>query len=441
MFQLRGKMFALWLLLTQLTLPIGVAFANTYDLDSLLNEATQEHPIVKVSQAHQAAAQAGMTMAKSYFNPEVEIMGGPINNRTSPSTTSGNVTLGIAQTLEWSSIRSARSAYAEEVIGISQFGLKANVFELRNQIKQAYIEVIKREQLTDLQQTNFDLLKQIHGKVKVKVDTGEVPKYELIKADTELLSAERDLQTAQAQVLEAKALVRRLIGPRFPEQFALSKTLPSVNNLPQLNDLKRQALDSPYLQKLGAEKASAQAKMTLEEKLRTPSLTLKSYYEQNPDQNIVRFGFSLPLPLWNLREGQIAEAYAGLQQAESQLQLQTLSLNGELDAAYQRYLMAKKQVDVYESGLLSQSSAVLQRAEAAYKYGERGILEYLDAQRVNKAVNRDYLLAKFEYLSNLLQIERLVGVEIVLAKPVASQTNTNQPHTSQPHTSQLGSPS
>ncbi len=423
MVYLRGKKLAPWLLLTQL-LQLPLAFANNYDLDSLLNEATQQHPIVGVSQAQQAAAQAGMTVAKSYFNPEVELMAGPVNNRVSPSSTNGNIALGIAQTLEWGSIRSARSAYAEEVIGVSQFGMKANVFELRNQIKQAYIEVIKREQLTDLQQTNFDLLKQIHGKVKIKVDTGEVPKYELIKADTELLSAERDLQTAQSQVLEAKAFVRRLIGPRFPEQFSLSKNLPSINNLPNLSELKNKALNSPYLQKLGAEKASAQAKMTLEEKLRVPSLTLKSYYEQNPDQNIIRFGFSLPLPLWNRREGQIAEAYAGLQQAESQLQLQTLSLNGELEAAYQRYLMAKKQVEVYESGLLSQSSAVLQRAESAYKFGERGILEYLDAQRVNKAVNRDYVLAKFEYLSNLLQIERLVGVEIVLAKEGMTPSDT-----------------
>jgi cobalt-zinc-cadmium efflux system outer membrane protein len=52
-------------------------------------------------------------------------------------------------------------------------------------------------------------------------------------------------------------------------------------------------------------------------------------------------------------------------------------------------------------------------AEAAYKFGERGILEYLDAQRTHRAVKKDYLSARYDYISAMLEIERLLGTEIV----------------------------
>jgi cobalt-zinc-cadmium efflux system outer membrane protein len=52
-------------------------------------------------------------------------------------------------------------------------------------------------------------------------------------------------------------------------------------------------------------------------------------------------------------------------------------------------------------------------AESAYRYGERGILEYLDAQRVYRIVKKDYLVAKFDYVSAMLEIERLLGFELL----------------------------
>jgi cobalt-zinc-cadmium efflux system outer membrane protein len=76
-------------------------------------------------------------------------------------------------------------------------------------------------------------------------------------------------------------------------------------------------------------------------------------------------------------------------------------------------VIASNQLKVFENGLLEQSQATLSRAEAAYKFGERGILEYLDAQRVNRDVKRDYLIAKFDYFFSVLQIERFIGSDLV----------------------------
>jgi cobalt-zinc-cadmium efflux system outer membrane protein len=55
---------------------------------------------------------------------------------------------------------------------------------------------------------------------------------------------------------------------------------------------------------------------------------------------------------------------------------------------------------------------VLKTAEAAYRFGERGILDYLDAQRTFRSVRKDYLTARYDYVSAMLETERLLGSEI-----------------------------
>ena len=121
----------------------------------------------------------------------------------------------------------------------------------------------------------------------------------------------------------------------------------------------------------------------------------------------------MPLPLWNQRQGQIAEASANINQVQAQLSDKELALNRDLESAYQRYVIAKNQLNSFETGLLSQAESVLKVAESAYRYGERGILEYLDAQRTYRLVKRDYLAARFDYVSTMLEIERLAGAELL----------------------------
>jgi cobalt-zinc-cadmium efflux system outer membrane protein len=46
-------------------------------------------------------------------------------------------------------------------------------------------------------------------------------------------------------------------------------------------------------------------------------------------------------------------------------------------------------------------------AAAAYRHGERGILDFLDAQRVLRTTRMDYLNARYELQAALIDIERL----------------------------------
>ena len=69
--------------------------------------------------------------------------------------------------------------------------------------------------------------------------------------------------------------------------------------------------------------------------------------------------------------------------------------------------MADQQVTSLQSGSLRAAETAVEAAKAAYRFGERGIVEVLDAQRVLQSVRGDLLDAQFARQSALVDLEEL----------------------------------
>ena len=414
--QFAHNLSATWLasLLLLLCMSASSAFAApSYTLQQVIDMAFKEHPSVRVTRAQEDAAIANVTTAKSFINPEIEMGAGPSRYRTGTNDTRNNWGVALSQPLEFSDVRSARREIAESNVHLASVNTEINQVELRLRVKQSFYDVLQRQEALRLVEDDLHLLQQIRERVKLRVDIGESPRYELIKADTEALAAERDYQSALTRIVEAKAYLQGLLGSAMPADYVLLGELPLGQNLPAIQSLRSQLAQSPHLKQVRAASETADAKLRLEENLRNPGLTLKVGVEQDPDLTSFRLGVAVPLPLWSQRQGQIAEAAANVRQVQAVLSDRELALNRDLESAYQRYLIAQNQVGAFEHGLLKQAESVLKVAESAYRFGERGILEYLDAQRTYRAVKKDYLSAKFDYVSTMLEVERLLGTELL----------------------------
>ena len=409
---LTATWLASWLLLLCMSASSACA-APSYTLQQVIDMAFKEHPSVRVTRAQEDAAIANVTTAKSFINPEIEMGAGPSRYRTGTNDTRNNWGVALSQPLEFSDVRSARREIAESNVHLASVNAEINQVELRLRVKQSFYDVLQRQEALRLVEDDLHLLQQIRERVKLRVDIGESPRYELIKADTEALAAERDYQSALTRIVEAKAYLQGLLGSAMPADYVLLGELPLGQNLPAIQSLRSQLAQSPHLKQVRAASETADAKLRLEENLRNPGLTLKLGVEQDPDLTSFRLGVAVPLPLWSQRQGQIAEASANVRQVQAVLSDRELALNRDLESAYQRYLIAQNQVGAFEHGLLKQAESVLKVAESAYRFGERGILEYLDAQRTYRAVKKDYLSAKFDYVSTMLEVERLLGTELL----------------------------
>lgn len=384
--------------------------ATTYALDDVIQMAMTHSPLMNIAKAREDGASAALVTARSLINPEVEVGAGPTRYRTPGGQGSnGNWSIGISQPLEYPSVRRARQEVASSNIKVANLGTELTVLGLQANVKSAFYHVVQRQAVLQLTEGDRVLLRDIRERVKLRVDVGESPRYELIKADTELLAAERDYQTALTQVLEAKAYLRGLVGRVMPETYDVRGQLPLGSTLPALNDLNSRISGTVSLQQIRAAIDTATARVTLQEKLRNPGLTLKAGVEQDPDLSQFRLGLAIPIPVLNQRQGQIAEAAAELRELQAIFDDRELILSRELNAAYQRYIISQQQLNAFENGLLSQAESVLKVAESAYRFGERGILDYLDAQRTYRMVRKDYLAARYGYIEAILDIEQLLG--------------------------------
>jgi cobalt-zinc-cadmium efflux system outer membrane protein len=208
---------------------------------------------------------------------------------------------------------------------------------------------------------------------------------------------------------DAKSALQALFVGALPSTVEVQGTLPS----PPPAMLSREALkqtvlaQQPQLLKARAELQKAEAQRHLEENKRYPVPTLKAGAERDPGLEQWRVMVSVPLPLWNQRQGPIAEAVATVQHWQAEVQRYELLAQREVEAAYNQFDSASRQVETFENGLLTKAEKALQVAEAAYRLGQRGILDYLDAQRSYRTIRNEYLNAQFDRQYALIELERL----------------------------------
>ena len=387
--------------------PAQAQNSTQLDLRAFLALVEAHNPELAAAQQQRPLAEADLLIARSYPNPDIELSAGPWRSRIGGAA--GNATgFGIMQPIELPSVRAPRIAASEAGVASAGAFVDSVRLTIGFQARQAYIDVLRRQEDERIGRDNVELLTQIRDRVLKRVEVGEAPRFELVRAESESLVAENTLAAYRLRLEEARATLRRLTANALPAQFELSEALPGVGDAPPLAALQAEIVAAhPTLRGLGAEQERARRRLEQERALSAPQPSVRFSDSRDPEMRSATLGLMLTIPLWNRREGQIAQARAAIDLATAQLEQQRVQLLRELDSAYARLSIARRQIQTFEAGLLRSAEAALQAAEAAYRFGERSFLEVLDAQRTLRVVKADYNQTRFERISAWLDIERL----------------------------------
>lgn len=389
--------------------PAGQAPAGqAYSLAALRELARAAHPSLAAARALVDAGAAQVSSAGAYPNPDVEFLAGRTHARQ-PGVVGGAArSLSVTQRIDNPWQREARIAAAEFGLEARQAERLAFENDLLARLDQRFFEVLRRMAEVRAAEEDLHLAEQIRAKVAVRVETGESPRYELIKADTEWLNAQKAAESAALRVAQARGALRALVGGDLPPDFRLDGALTDAVSVPSLEVLRAEVLArNPDIRRSEAEVRRAERQLDLERLRRQPDVALKVAGDQDRDMTDTRVGVVVSVPLWDRRRGPIAEAGALLVKSRSELSGQQLALTQALESAYRQYEIASNQVAALESGILREAEAALKVAEAAYRFGERGILDYLDAQRVFRAARNELIFARYEVQLAVIEIERL----------------------------------
>jgi cobalt-zinc-cadmium efflux system outer membrane protein len=382
-----------------------------YDLAKLEAAALESSRSVLAAREQINAARHAVVSAGAFPNPELEYLSGTQRSRGPGGNPGDARSIALTQPLDLPWRRSARIAAAEA--GLAATGAAVRAFEADTvaRLRLHYFDVLRREAELKNAREDMAVMESVRSRIALRVETGEAPRFELIKADAEMLNAQKTAQAAGFRVEQARSALRQAVGGGLPAEFALRGQLRDVPELPPMDGLRRQLQEtSPDLARVRAEMVRAQHQLDLERRQRWPNLALKASVDEDPDVRSSKFGLVVSVPLWDRRSGPVGEAAAQLSRARYELEAQEFSLGQQLEVAVQQYEIAEAQVTALESGIVRQAEAALKVAEAAYRFGERGFLEVLDAQRVYRAARAELISARYELASAWVEIERLRAI-------------------------------
>ncbi len=393
--------------------------AAALTLAQVLSRVFERNPELSVSRLEIEAATARVTQAGQRPNPEITA---EAENLSTPAVGAGvfqytESTLQFSQRLETGGKRNLRVGAARKDVAVASGQFETKKADLIASASQAFAEVLAEQQRTANQQELSRLAQQTYSAVVDRVTAGKVSPVEQTRAAVALASAQLEEEKQQQALVAAKDRLAALWGGSHREVPAVQAAF-EIPPVP--SDLPPSCIaNSPDLQLAAAAIASRTAALTLELASRKPDLTFSAGFRRlNLDnQEVWVAGVSLPLPIFDKRQGSIAEARVRLEQSRAQAKSIEWRIRADLAQAQHNHDIALQQAKALSANALPAAKEAEAAVEEGYRLGKFDLLNVLDAQRTFAELQGKYIEAVASGLQAAITIQRLVRCDSV---PVSS---------------------
>jgi outer membrane protein, heavy metal efflux system len=240
---------------------------------------------------------------------------------------------------------------------------------------------------------------------------GGISENDYLMIKLQLLQFESDLELAQLAKVQSLSDLRQLLGYESVSQnydvAGPFEYLPVKGNL---EDLQLKALQNrPDLRAAQQGVTAANSQLLLQKAIGKPDVTVQGNYSHVNGINAATIYGSIPLPIFNRNQGEIARArFAIIQAQELEKATNGQALTDVYDA-YQGLRSNDKVVSLYISTYLNVATRSRDISQYAYRHGGTSLLNFLDAERSYRATQLAYRQALASYLLALEQLREAVG--------------------------------
>ena len=405
-------------------------------LTQAIEAARRVNSDVRAARAALAAATGRARQASAYPNPTLSY--GREQTSTAGETNSQNIAA-IEQRIELVGVRSTRVEASRLRREAAAARLDAAVKELDYETTRAYALVLAADRRALLAEQAHEAFTQARTVSDRRLAAGDVSgyahrrvrleaaRYATVRAEAVL--ARRTARLAFAALVTASpdsitsinvALVDSLpplpappAGPAdaaaagFPGEGAIPDSLIG-RALRSRSDLR--ALD------LEADAARAEARLTSQERLPSPAVSLGFKNERVPGADEQGNGFSagvsIPLPLWDRRGGAIAAADAESRRRAAEADVLRRRVVREVAEAYDGYRALDAQLAMLAPELGGETRVAMRAVQVAYTEGEATVVEWLDAVRAYQEAESSFATLRAEAMIRRAAIERAVGAPL-----------------------------
>jgi outer membrane protein len=288
---------------------------------------------------------------------------------------------------------------------------------LLHQVEEAYLRAAVAVETVSVAQESLRARNAHRQVAAVRFETGLAPRYDLVRADTEVAAAEEQVTRVENEYILAAGRLALVLGDPLEKTYHVALPVPEERVLPDLVELVEQALSRrPDLAALEEERRGARAQAGGARAERRPILGLRVEGRASAKpESLEPSGVSVALlGRWALADGGRARAL----EAEAEAQARALDLERaqlaravslEVRAAALSVENARKRVRTAENQV-AQAASALEIAQARYELGTGLAAEVADSEASLAEARLTRLRARLDLLLAAAQLRLTMGV-------------------------------
>lgn len=319
--------------------------------------------------------------------------------------------LGLSYLLERGKKRQHRLQAAKDITTQTRSQVADNERTLSFSVASLFVGVQLAESTLELAERDLKSFRQTVDLGELRYSKGAISEDDYLKIKLQLLQFETDEQQAQLAKVEALSDLRQLLGyESVSADYDVAGPFDYESLKGNLEDFQLKALQNrPDLRAAQQGVTAATSQYDLQKSIGKPDVTVQGNYSHVNGTNTATVYGSIPLPIFNRNQGEIARARFAITQAQEQEKATTGQALTDVRDAYEGLRVSDHIVLLYRSGYLEVAKKDRDIAEYAYQRGAVSLLDFLDAERGYRATELAYRQSLASYLLALEQLRQAVG--------------------------------
>jgi cobalt-zinc-cadmium efflux system outer membrane protein len=324
-------------------------------------------------------------------------------------STEGDV--GLSYLFERGEKRQHRLEAAQDNTAVTRAQVSDSERGLAFQVGQLFINVQLAESTLDLAQQD---LKSFQDTVNISArqyQIGAIAENDFLKIKLQLVQFQTDVEQAELGKEQALSDLRQQLGyESVPADYDVTGLFDYQPLVVKLEDLQTKALQNrPDLRAAVLGVKASNSQYTLAKANGKQDYTVSGNYSHVNGLSALTFSFSIPLPIFDRNQGEIARTRYAVNQAKEQQNAATGQVLTDVKDAYEGVRSNDRLIQIYRSGVLEDNKRSRDISEYSYRRGATALLDFLDAERSYRAMELAYRQAVAAYLTAVEQLRQAVG--------------------------------
>lgn len=397
-------------------------------MSEAVNLAIKNNIDFQVNKLDTEIAKNNIKAANKLQNPDFDIF------YNFGSAGKGNPQLfGMTETIEIAK-RGARKKLAKANYELAKENLNFYEFDLKMDVREAYINLVAAKSILKSLQEQQKLLKELLTIAQRRYEAGAAPEIDVIQAEIALNQMTTQVNTAKVNVKSATFEFNKTINPKdktylkfdtvddlFRNNFIDLETPNPKSQMPEFETIAEDSLKNRFDIKIAKQQINvAEKNLTVIARQRIPDLEIQGGYgyQSKGMSDDGRFktgayaGASLVnLPLLYAYIPEIKNAKLEVEKAElNYISTKNKALK-DLNNAYEKFVTAQMNLNFYNDKLLKNSDEMIRVSKRSYEVGKSNLTSLIVMEQSYKSIIIGYTYALADYYNCWINFLREVNQE------------------------------